>query len=102
MASTEWIPAAAPGAGAAALLILLSTAAVSAALAQAGPGGDPYLRWSRGPWADPNYFPIAVWLQSPSMAPRYKAAGVNLYVALWGGPTEQQLSDLSAAGMPVI
>ncbi len=47
-------------------------------------------------------FPIAVWLQSPSNAARYKAAGINLYVALWQGPTEEQLAALKAAGMPVI
>lgn len=48
------------------------------------------------------FFPIAVWLQSPSNAARYKAAGFNLYVALWEGPTEEQLAELKAAGMPVI
>jgi hypothetical protein len=47
-------------------------------------------------------FPIAVWLQEPSLAKRYAAAGINLYVGLWQGPTDQQLSDLKAAGMPVI
>lgn len=47
-------------------------------------------------------FPIAVWLQDPAMAPRYKAAGINLYVGLWQGPTEAQLSALKQAGMPVI
>jgi hypothetical protein len=36
------------------------------------------------------------------MAPRYKAAGINLYVGLWKGPTEEQLAALKAAGMPVI
>jgi hypothetical protein len=36
------------------------------------------------------------------MAGRYKAAGFNLYVGLWQGPTEQQLKDLKEAGMPVI
>ncbi len=47
-------------------------------------------------------FPIAVWLQEPAMAAKYKAAGFNLYVGLWQGPTEQQLKDLKAAGMPVV
>jgi len=51
---------------------------------------------------DSNYFPIAVWLQHPKNAARYKAAGINLYVGLWKGPTEQQLSSLRAAGMSVI
>jgi len=52
--------------------------------------------------SDPGYFPISVWLQSPSNAARYKAAGINLYIGLWEGPTEEQLAALKKAGMPVI
>ncbi len=62
----------------------------------------PYAQWNRGLPADPGYFPIAVWLQSPSKAAAYKAAGINLYVALWQGPTAEQLAQLKAAGMPCI
>lgn len=62
----------------------------------------PYAQWPRGFGKDPNYFPIAVWLQSPANAARYKAAGFNLYIGLWEGPTEAQLAELKAAGMPVI
>ena len=47
-------------------------------------------------------FPIAVWLQDPDRAAQCKAAGINLYVGLWKGPTEAQLEALAAAGMPVI
>jgi hypothetical protein len=54
------------------------------------------------PLTTPGTFPIAVWLQSPSMASRYKAAGFNLYVGLWKGPTEEQLQALTKADMPVI
>src|SRR5688572_27433227 len=60
------------------------------------------LTWSNGLSSDPNYFPIAVWLQSPHNATAYKAAGINLYVGLWQGPTEAQLAALKAAEMPVI
>src|SRR4051794_3217032 len=56
----------------------------------------------QNPLKDPTVFPIAVWLQEPSMAARYRDAGFNLYVGLWQGPTEKQLSDLKAAKMPVI
>ncbi len=49
-----------------------------------------------------NFFPIAVWLQNPKNASRYKAAGFNLYVGLWEGPTEEQLADLKKAGIPVV
>ncbi len=54
------------------------------------------------PLADPNFFPVAVWLQNPSKAPQYKAAGINLYVGLWRGPTEEQLAELKRHGMRVI
>jgi len=52
--------------------------------------------------SDPSFFPVAVWLQSPSNAARYKAAGFNLYVGLWQGPTEEQLAELKRADMPVM
>lgn len=61
-----------------------------------------YSRWKFGPSKDPSFFPIAVWLQQPRNAPRFKQAGINLYVGLWQGPTEEQLSDLREAKMPVI
>ncbi|MDF2440284.1 MAG: hypothetical protein JWN98_1268 [Abditibacteriota bacterium] len=62
----------------------------------------PGAAWSNGLPTDPNYFPIAVWLQSPQNATKYKSAGINLYVGLWQGPTEAQLAALKASGMPVI
>ena len=34
-----------------------------------------YARWSHGPPSDPNFFPIAVWLQSPANAERFRQAG---------------------------
>ena len=61
-----------------------------------------YARWKNGPPADLNFFPIAVWLQSPKNAARYKAAGINVYVGLWRGPTEEQLQTLKEAGMRLI
>lgn len=61
-----------------------------------------YARWKNGPPANENYFPIAVWLQNPANAARYKAAGINLYVALYRGPTSNQLAALQKAGMSVI
>ncbi len=63
---------------------------------------SPYAQWHSGPPADADYFPIAVWLQGPQNAPRYKAAGINLYIGLWKGPTEQQLEELARHEMPVI
>jgi len=61
-----------------------------------------YEQWSNGPSADPSFFPLAVWLQSPKNARRYRQAGINTYVALWHGPTEEQLNILRAAGMKLI
>lgn len=48
------------------------------------------------------FFPIGVWLQSPTNATRYRAAGINTYVGLWQGPTEQQLTSLQSADLRVI
>jgi hypothetical protein len=67
-----------------------------------GASGSPYASWKNGPPRDPGYFPIAVWLQSPHNAARFKAAGINLYVGLWQGPTEAQLAALKAARMSVV
>lgn len=47
-------------------------------------------------------FPIAVWLQDPKNATRYKAVGINTYVGLWRGPSDAQIDALKAAGMKVI
>jgi hypothetical protein len=63
---------------------------------------SPYAAWKNGPPKDPNYFPLAVWLQDPRNAAKYKAAGINVYIGLWKGPTERQLAALKSAGMPVI
>jgi len=64
--------------------------------------GNAYAGWENGPRSDPGYFPIAVWVQDPNNAAKYKAAGINLYVGLWKGPTEDQLAALKEAGMQVI
>ena len=66
------------------------------------PANGVYQRWNKGLSSDPNFFPIAVWLQAPRNAKRFQEAGINLYVGLWQGPTEQQLAELKAVGMPVI
>jgi hypothetical protein len=54
------------------------------------------------PTANPNFFPIGVWLQQPSHALAYKKAGVNMYVGLWDGLDQAQLTDLKKAGMKVV
>ena len=84
-----------------AAMLLLASAAVpdgqaapKAAPAQAGGG--------QGLLLGQGHFPIGVWLQSPANAAKYQAAGINLYVGLWQGPTEEQLAALKAANMTVI
>src|SRR4051812_40906796 len=49
--------------------------------------------------ADPDFFPIGVWLQSPTRAANYQAIGVNTFVGLHEGPTEQQLAALARQKM---
>jgi hypothetical protein len=62
-----------------------------------GDAGD-----DQGPLADSQLFPLAVWLQDPAHAARYKDLGINVYVGLWRGPTEQQLAELKKHGLRVI
>ncbi len=74
-------------------------------LPQAGPRAPAdeaqsrYAAWELGPPSDPAFFPLGVWLQDPRLAPRYRELGVNLFVGLWQGPTEEQLRLLAQAGM---
>ncbi len=69
---------------------------------QAPWNSTPCAQWKNGPGKGEDYFPIAVWLQDPKNAPRYKAAGINLYIGLWQGPTAAQVKSLGEANMPVI
>lgn len=87
------------------LLTVLPLAALTLTLAtdvMAAPPVPPPTKFTHGLPTDPGYFPIAVWLQSPENASKFKAAGINLYIGLWQGPTEAQLAALKTAGMPVI
>lgn len=94
---------AAAGIPVAAALIASMSQGASAAPASSQPAlvADSAV-WSHGLPSKPDYFPIAVWLQSPHNAAAYQAAGINLYVGLWQGPTEAQLTALKAVNMPVI
>jgi hypothetical protein len=51
---------------------------------------------------DESFFPLGVWLQSPRNAEKFKAAGINTYVGLWRGPTEEQFAELKRAGMKIV
>lgn len=52
--------------------------------------------------SDPSFFPIAVWAQNPKNAAAYKDNGINMYVSIHGGLTQEKLDFLKAAGMKVI
>jgi hypothetical protein len=82
--------------------IAFVTASALAATAPDAPIQKPDTAWKNSPLTDADFFPLAVWLQSPANAAPYKAAGINVYVGLWRGPTEQQLADLKKHGMRVI
>lgn len=69
---------------------------------QADAQENQYSGWVNGPRHDADFFPIAVWLQSPHRAEQFKQAGINVYVGLWKGPTAEQLSALKTAGMKVV
>ena len=61
-----------------------------------------YARFSHGPPSDPSFFPIAVWLQSPSNARAYADIGINTFIGLYQGPTDAQLAVLADAGVPAL
>jgi len=69
---------------------------------EAWEGGPSYYgKWPKGPTTDPAVFPIAVWLQQPKNLEAFRGVGINLFIGLWEGPTEEQLSALAAGDMPV-
>jgi hypothetical protein len=82
--------------------VLVRFAAIGAGVEAPEESWPPYGKWQQGPPSNTAYFPIAVWLQDPRNASKYKQAGINLYVGLWKGPSEGQLDALHAAGMSVI
>jgi hypothetical protein len=83
--------------------VILAAAGLSVVLlGGTGRAQSPYAQWKNGPSTNADYFPIAVWVQNPKNAERYKAAGINLFVGLWRGPTAEQLDQLQKAGMRVI
>jgi hypothetical protein len=63
---------------------------------------SPYSTWTHGPPTDPNFFPVAVWLQDTRNIAKYKEAGINTYVALWQGPNQAQFDALKGAGMKLV
>ena len=61
-----------------------------------------YSQWENSLPTGSDFFPIAVWLQSPHNAGTFKNMGINTYIGLWEGPTEAQLSALQGQGIHVV
>jgi len=76
-----------------------ATSAATASASKAAPA-KPNL-WKNSPLGAPDFFPLSVWCQQPRLAEKYKAIGINTYVALWDGPTEKDLIALKKSGMKV-
>jgi len=51
---------------------------------------------------NPNFFPIAVWLQQPKNARAFKAIGVNTFVGLWHPPTAEGLAQFEREGIHLV
>jgi len=84
------------GLPAAAMVFSAWLAALPSAGGQPVPAAGLY---ANGFPADPGFFPLGVWLQSPKNAASYQAIGINTFVGLWEGPTEAQLAALAGHGM---
>ena len=82
------------------MLAMASLATTAAAVTQTAPAKAP--RFANGLPSDANWFPLGVWVQSPQSAKAYQDLGINLFVGLYGGPTEEQLTELERVGMRVI
>ena len=55
--------------------MLIACGLASPALAGSTAGPGLYSQWVNGPWQNPNFFPIAVWWQSPNKTGTYGAYG---------------------------
>ncbi|HLY08363.1 MAG TPA: hypothetical protein VKW04_03550 [Planctomycetota bacterium] len=82
--------------------ILVSALALGLLLGEPQDGKSSDASWTHGPPSDPGFFPLAVWLQDVRNAPKYKEAGLNTYVALWRGPTQEQVDVLKGQGMKLV
>jgi hypothetical protein len=71
-------------------------------LAAGGVAGADEPGFSKGFPRTSEFFPLAVWLQSPANAERYQAIGINTFVGIWRGPTEEQLDALDEAGIRLV
>jgi hypothetical protein len=83
-------------------ILVLLCAAPAFAQGEAGKAANPYAGYANWPMKDANFFPIAVWMQSARKADQYKAAGVNLYVAVSDRMDAKGFADFEKAVMHII
>jgi hypothetical protein len=82
------------------VVVLLFGLCSAACAADAAPGRKgPYATWSRGPSAAQGFFPIGVCTQDPARAKEYRELGINTYLSIWDGPSDEQMQQLHEAGM---
>ena len=81
------------------LAAVWSVVAVGIAAAESAEDGSVA---KAGPLADENFFPLAVWLQNPANAAKYRAAGINVYVALSRRAGDKQFAELAKQGIFVV
>jgi hypothetical protein len=65
-------------------------------------GTSPYSQWTYGPPANPNFFPIGVWLQSPGNAQEFENIGVNMFVGFYGNLDAASMTTFASLKMPVV
>ena len=63
---------------------------------------SPYSQWKYGPPANPNFFPIGVWLQSPGNAQEFENIGVNMFVGFYGNLDAASMTTYASLKMPVV
>jgi hypothetical protein len=77
----------------------LQTLAISIA---AGVDASPYSQWSNGPPTTADFFPIAVFNQTPDHIAEFKAIGINTFVGFWGDLNPVSLAAYAAAGVTLM
>lgn len=61
-----------------------------------------YSKWSNGPPANAAFFPLGVWLQSPTHLREFKEIGINMFVGFWGDLDRNSLETFADNGMALI
>jgi hypothetical protein len=84
------------------LVLLLALTALSLPIHADDAAASPYGKWTHGPSTDPDFFPLAVWMQSSRHAEQLHAAGINTYVALSDDLNQECLDTLKRSDIKLI